>query len=140
MRNALANSVRAFDSVSDLACEGDVGSLWYHLGGCGFTLESFWGHFRHIRLKVAASLWRHFAITLKLRWVALWSLRGPFGVTLGSVLAYEGVFDSVWHHFAIIVESLWVYDGPLSKNNHFPHRFQWLYSPGLWPNGVLDLQ
>ena len=24
MRNALANSVRAFDSVSDLACEGDV--------------------------------------------------------------------------------------------------------------------
>ncbi len=36
-----------------LACEGDVGSLWDHLGGFGFTLESFWNDFRHMRLTLS---------------------------------------------------------------------------------------
>ena len=37
-----------------------------------------------------------FGITLKLFW-------GHFGVTLGSLLAYEGAFASLWGHFEIIV-------------------------------------
>ncbi len=59
------------------------------------------------------------------------SLWGHFEVTLGSLFAYEGDSGAVWHHLAITVEPLWVYKCPLSKNIHFPNRFQWFYKmPG----------
>ena len=49
-----------------------------------------------------------------------------------------GGFWSFWSledHFEIIVESLWVYEGPFSKNIHFPNRFLSLYKTTGW---ILD--
>ena len=80
------------------------------------------------------ALWRHFGFTLG----ALAACGGDFGgtlgslwgqvwVSLGSVWLSVGDFGSLDGHFAIIVDSLWVYEGPLSKNIHFPHRFQWFF-------------
>jgi len=46
-----------------------------------------------------------------------------------------GDFWSSWSredHFEIIVESLWVYEGPLSKNIHFPDIFQSFYKTTGW--------
>ena len=48
-----------------------------------------------------------------------------FGARLGSLWVSVGDFWSFWSledHFEIIVESLWVYEGPFSKNIHFPNR------------------
>ena len=56
--------------------------------------------------------------------VALGSLGGDFGVSLGSVWVSVGDFGSLDGHFAMIVESLCVYEGPFSKNTHFPFRFE----------------
>ena len=47
------------------------------------------------------------------------SLWGQFGVSLDIC----GDFESVDGYFAMIVESLWLYEGPFSKNIHFPKRF-----------------
>ena len=65
------------------------------------------------------ALWehlRHMGVNLGLLWA-------DFGISLVSVLAYEGDFGSLDGHFAMIVESLWVYEGPFSKITHFPDRF-----------------
>ena len=75
-------------------------------------------------------IWHHFGFT----WGALAACGGDFRGTLGSGLGQLGVsLGSVWvlvdefgsldGHFAIIVDSPWVYEGPLSKNTHFPHIF-----------------
>ena len=53
---------------------------------------------------------------------------GPtvFGARLGSLWVSVGdfwLFLSLDDHFEIIVESPWVYEGPFSKNIHFPNRF-----------------
>ena len=58
------------------------------------------------------SLWGHFGVTL-----------GSFWGHLGAVSISVGDFGSVDGYFAMIVESLWVYEGPFSKNIHFPNRF-----------------
>ena len=50
-------------------------------------------------------------------------LLGHFGVSLGSVLVSVGDFASLDGHVAIIVESLLVYESPIQKNTHFPHRY-----------------
>ena len=49
--------------------------------------------------------------------------KGHFGVTLGLLWVSADDFGSVDGDFAMIVESLWVYEGPFSRNTHFPHRF-----------------
>ena len=59
--------------------------------------------------------------------VTLGPLWDHFGVSLGSAWVSVGDFVSLDGHFAIIVESLWLYEGPFSKNIHFPYRFQCLY-------------
>ena len=58
-----------------------------------------------------------------------------FGARLGSLWVSVGDFWSFWSledHFEIIVESLWVYEGPLSKNIHFPDIFQSFYKTTGW--------
>ena len=55
--------------------------------------------------------------------VTLGSLRGYFGISWGSVGVSVGDFGSLDGRFAVIVESLCVYEGPFSKNTHFPNRF-----------------
>ena len=55
--------------------------------------------------------------------VTLKSLLGHFGISLGSVWVSVGDFGSLDGRFVKIVESLWVYEGPFSKNTHFPNRF-----------------
>ena len=55
--------------------------------------------------------------------VTLGSLWDQVWVSLGSVWVSVGDFGSLDGHFAIIVDSLWVYEGPLSKNIHFPTYF-----------------
>ena len=89
------------------------------------TLGSLCGHFWHL-----GRLWGHFGVTLGLLWehlrhmgVTLKPLLGHFGVSLGSALLSVGDFASLDGHFAIIMESLWVYESPIQKNTHFPHRF-----------------
>ena len=54
----------------------------------------------------------HFEVTL-----------GSFWGHLGAVSISVGDFGSVDGYFAMIVESLWVYEGPFSKNTHFPIDF-----------------
>ena len=61
-------------------------------------------------------LWGHFEVTLRSLW-------GHFGVTLGSVSISVGDLGPVDGDFAMIVGSVWVYEGPFSKNTHFPNRF-----------------
>ena len=58
------------------------------------------------------------------------SVWGEFGVSLDSVRAF-GPLDG---HFAMIVDSPWVYEGPLSKNTHFPTYFNDFIKlfGGLW--------
>ena len=65
------------------------------------------------------ALWehlRHMGVNLGLLWV-------DFGISLGSVWVSLGDFGSLDGRFAMIVKSLWVYEGPFSKNTHFPDRF-----------------
>ena len=66
-------------------------------GGSGGTLGSLWEHLRHMGVTLAP----------------LW---GQFGYLWGDFASLDG-------HFAIIVESLWLYEGPFSRNIHFPHIF-----------------
>ena len=61
-------------------------------------------------------LWGHFGV----RFGSVW---GEFGVSFGSVWVSVNDFGSLDCQFAIIVDSPWVYEGPLSKNTHFPHIF-----------------
>ena len=68
---------------------------------------------------ILGSLWkdlRHMGVTLGSLW-------GYFGVSLGSVWVSMGDFVSLDGYVAMVVESLWVYEGLVSKNNHFPNRF-----------------
>ena len=65
------------------------------------------------------SLWEH----LRHMGVTLGSLWQYFGITLGSVSVFVGDFRSLDGRFAVIVESLWVYEGPFSKDIHFPTYF-----------------
>ena len=76
------------------------------------------GHFRVTwgALSAYGWLWGYFGVTL----MSLWS---HFGVTLGSASISVGDFGSVDGYFAMIAESLWLYEGPFSKNIHFPNRF-----------------
>ena len=53
--------------------------------------------------------------------VILGSLWGYFGVSLGLVWVSVGDFGSLDGYSAKIAESLWVYEGPFSKNTHFPN-------------------
>ena len=78
--------------------------LWVHLGltsafecDFGVTLASLWAQFLLIRVTLG-SLWG----------------------TLGPLWVYGGDCTSLWEHYGMIVESLWVYEGPFSKNIHFP--------------------
>ena len=66
-------------------------------------------------------LWEH----LRHMGVPLGSLWVSSGNSLGSVWVSVGDFGSLDGRFAMIVESLWVwvYEGPSSKNIHFPNRF-----------------
>ena len=70
-------------------------------GGFGSILGLLWEHLWHMG-------------------VPLGSLLHDFGISLGSVWVSVGDFGSLDGHFAMIVESLWVYEGPFSKNTHFP--------------------
>ena len=65
------------------------------------------------------ALWEH----LRHMGVTLGSLWAYFGISLASVWISVGDFGSLDGRFAVIVESLWVYEGPFSKNTHFPNRF-----------------
>ena len=65
MRNALANSVRAFDSVSDLACEGDV------VAACGTWCSSAkrenFNHVTHFKTqRISLSKVLEYQLTLSL--------------------------------------------------------------------------
>ena len=77
------------------------GGLWVDLG-------LLWDRFIHMKVNLGP-LWGHFGVTVG-------SGLGQFGVSLGD-------FGSLDGHFAIIVDSLWIYEGPLSKNIHFPYIF-----------------
>ena len=46
-----------------------------------------------------------------------------FGISLGSAWVFVGDFGALDGRFEMIVKSLWVYEGPFSKNTHFPQRF-----------------
>ena len=89
------------------------------------TMAALGSHFWHLRTALGA-LWGHFGVTwgvLAAYGVTLGPLWGYFEVTLGSVSISVGDFGSVDGYFAMIVESLWVYEGPFSKNIHFPNIF-----------------
>ena len=77
-----------------MAFEGGFGSIW----------GSLWKHLRHMGVTLG-SLWDY------------------FGISLGSVWVSVGDFGSLVGRFVMIVESPWVYEGPFSKNTHFPPRF-----------------
>ena len=68
---------------------------------------------------ISGWLWGYFGITLG----ALAAYGGAFGISLRLVGVSVDDFGSLDGHFAMIVESLWVYEGPFSKNTHFPHIF-----------------
>ena len=85
-----------------LAFRAALGALRHHFG---FTLGAL------------AACGGDFGDTLGSLWGQVW-------VSLGSVWVSVGDFGSLDGHFAIIVDSHWVYEGHLSKNNHFPNRFQ----------------
>ena len=42
---------------------------------------------------------------------------------MGPLWVYGGDFSLLWEHYGTIVASLWVYEGPSSKNIHFPSDF-----------------
>ena len=105
----------------------------------GVTLESFFAYDDDfvatlgLLLAFRAALgpiWHYFGFTLGAPAACggdfggtLGSGLGQFGVSLGSVWVSVDDFGSLDGHFAIIVDSPWVYEGPLSKNKHFPHIF-----------------
>ena len=55
----------------------------------------------------------------------------------GSLWVYGGDFSSLWDHYGMIVESLGVYEGPFSKNTHFPTDFDDFIK--LWGEFGVDL-
>ena len=90
---------------------------------------------------ILGSLWGYFGVTLALLWeplrhvgVTFGALWGQVRVSLGSVWVSVGDFGSLDGHFAIIVDSPLVYEGPLSKNIHFPTYFNDFIKlfGGLW--------
>ena len=111
-----------------------MGSLFVYDDDFVATLGSLCGHFWHL-----GRLWGHFGITLGLLWehlrhvgVTLGALWGQVWVSLGSVWVSVDDFGSLDGHFAIIVDSPWVYEGPLSKNIHFPTNGFIKMFGGLW--------
>ena len=93
-----------------VAYEGNFGATWGHLGltlafegDFGDTLASLWAQFLHMM-------------------VTLGSLWGHLGAILGPLWVHGVDFTSFWDQHGMILKPFRVYEGPFSKNNHFPHR------------------
>ena len=126
-----------------------LGSLFAYETAFGSTLWLLWGHFGHIDVvihtegvsyrlvfgpsgpvKKKYTFLRHFLLGQggpeHAKTTKISPSPGRFGARLGSLWVSDGdfrLFLSLDDHFEIIVESPWVYEGPLSKNIHFPNRF-----------------
>ena len=83
---------------------------------CVFSPEAlFWGRFG----VALGSLWDHFGVTLGSLW-------GHFGLTVGH-----------FEYMRVSLESLWVYEGPFSRNTHYPQDYIDLMQ--LWDRLALTL-
>ena len=101
-----------------LAYGGDFRSPCEHL-------ESSWSHFECLKVRFRETFifpidfndFINYGVNSEL-------LLHHFGVSLGSLLVYEGHFEPLWGHFGSTLESLVRPDGPINrKYTFFPRIF-----------------